>query len=411
MQNGSIGEARAKAFLMDRFWILERSIDINGADFIIQLRLTNRTLLDRNAPKLGFVQVKFSESKKTTHYLPKEYIYDKDGKERRDFFLLLYTGFEEDAKAFLLTSDLISVDFKTRINSGRKEFVLPTSKIIGSEKYLIKSKTNTLNRIEENLKLADFLKNRNFISWHLPSISADKSAILPDYKEAIDNSFGDIPNEFTKIKEWALEAKEDIEDIYWILKEIIEEIDPLKVFDKIVRLMSKVDNHYGNWGQDLTNKVYNEEFYYTVKNHKDKIEVLKRDNLLDEYLEAKKIIAKKTVDFLKNKLPISPNLVHSIEIKFSVENFEIKSIKQELLEASEYFNIPNKPDNLGFLEIPKGMSNGFRNVTFDEFEYFWWIGRYLKESDSSNPNELYRYLTFPFLIDCLDRIYEMKYYE
>lgn len=29
MQNGTIGEARAKAFLLDRFWILERSVDID----------------------------------------------------------------------------------------------------------------------------------------------------------------------------------------------------------------------------------------------------------------------------------------------------------------------------------------------------------------------------------------------
>lgn len=32
MQNGSIGEMRTKAFLIDRFWILERSVDIHGGD-------------------------------------------------------------------------------------------------------------------------------------------------------------------------------------------------------------------------------------------------------------------------------------------------------------------------------------------------------------------------------------------
>ena len=31
MQNGALGEARTKAFLLDRFWILERSVDIHGA--------------------------------------------------------------------------------------------------------------------------------------------------------------------------------------------------------------------------------------------------------------------------------------------------------------------------------------------------------------------------------------------
>lgn len=32
MENGTIAEARTKAFLMDRFWILERSVDIQGTD-------------------------------------------------------------------------------------------------------------------------------------------------------------------------------------------------------------------------------------------------------------------------------------------------------------------------------------------------------------------------------------------
>ncbi|NHQ60156.1 hypothetical protein G9409_06050 [Chlorobium sp. BLA1] len=62
MQNGALGEVRAKAFLMDRFWILERSIDIDGADLIIQRRITNKNLLDKNPPILGFIQVKFFES-------------------------------------------------------------------------------------------------------------------------------------------------------------------------------------------------------------------------------------------------------------------------------------------------------------------------------------------------------------
>ena len=41
MQNGVIGEARTKSFLLDRFWILERSVDIQGADFLIQRRITS----------------------------------------------------------------------------------------------------------------------------------------------------------------------------------------------------------------------------------------------------------------------------------------------------------------------------------------------------------------------------------
>ena len=68
MQNGSIGEARSKAFLIDRFWLLERSVDIDGADFIIQRRLTKKNLLDKEAPRLGVVQAKFF-GRPTVHLL------------------------------------------------------------------------------------------------------------------------------------------------------------------------------------------------------------------------------------------------------------------------------------------------------------------------------------------------------
>jgi len=80
MQNGAIGEARTKSFLIDRFWILERSVDIEGADFIIQRRLSEKSLLDERAPRLGIVQAKFFKSDKTTQYVSVSYVLDNDEK-------------------------------------------------------------------------------------------------------------------------------------------------------------------------------------------------------------------------------------------------------------------------------------------------------------------------------------------
>lgn len=48
MENGALGEARARAFLMERFWVLERSVDVEGADFLIQRRLTGQNFLDHD---------------------------------------------------------------------------------------------------------------------------------------------------------------------------------------------------------------------------------------------------------------------------------------------------------------------------------------------------------------------------
>ena len=79
-QNGTLAEARARSFLLERFWILERSIDVDGIDFIIQRRITERNIGDREPPRYGKVQVKFFESENTTQYLHKEYILNEDEK-------------------------------------------------------------------------------------------------------------------------------------------------------------------------------------------------------------------------------------------------------------------------------------------------------------------------------------------
>lgn len=94
-QNGSIGEIRTKSFLMDRFWVLERSVDIHGADFIIQRRLYEKNILDDQPTRFGVVQSKFSQDDRTNHNVKKEYILDKENKPRNEFFLIIHSGDED----------------------------------------------------------------------------------------------------------------------------------------------------------------------------------------------------------------------------------------------------------------------------------------------------------------------------
>jgi hypothetical protein len=52
-RNGAFAEGRTRALLMDRFWVLERSADLEGAGLTIQRGFTNQSLLDRTPPRLG----------------------------------------------------------------------------------------------------------------------------------------------------------------------------------------------------------------------------------------------------------------------------------------------------------------------------------------------------------------------
>jgi hypothetical protein len=94
-QNGVIGESRTKSFLIDRFWILERSVDIEGADFIIQRKLQGQNILDDKPPRFGIIQSKFSQDERTQHLLKQEYVTDKNGKPYQEFFLIVNVGYED----------------------------------------------------------------------------------------------------------------------------------------------------------------------------------------------------------------------------------------------------------------------------------------------------------------------------
>ncbi len=110
-QNGSIGEARTKALLMDRFWILERSVDIHGADFIIQRKLHSHNLLSETPTRFGIVQSKCSQNYKTQHLLHKRYVLNNNEEPHLEFFLIVNIGIEDEQHMGLLSATAICNGF------------------------------------------------------------------------------------------------------------------------------------------------------------------------------------------------------------------------------------------------------------------------------------------------------------
>lgn len=90
MENGGLGEARAKAFLLERFWVLERSVDIQGADYLIQRKITSQNFMDKEPPKLGVVQVKYIQDGNTYIRINKDYVINQSGEPYGEFFFCLY---------------------------------------------------------------------------------------------------------------------------------------------------------------------------------------------------------------------------------------------------------------------------------------------------------------------------------
>ena len=88
-QNAALGASLTECILLKSFWVLKRSVDIDGADFLIQHRDDVIGLPRRRPLALGLVQAKFFELG-TQVRIARSYVEDQDG-PRPDFFAFLHT--------------------------------------------------------------------------------------------------------------------------------------------------------------------------------------------------------------------------------------------------------------------------------------------------------------------------------
>ena len=95
--NGKVGELRTEAMLARHFWILSRSVDVDGADFIIEFPSETQEMLRGRRKQLachGIVQAKYCEGTNAVR-IAKEYVLEDDGEARKDFFLFVHADEEQ----------------------------------------------------------------------------------------------------------------------------------------------------------------------------------------------------------------------------------------------------------------------------------------------------------------------------
>lgn len=330
MQNGSIGEARTKAFLIDKFWILERSVDIEGADFLIQQKASLESLKKKDPLKLGIVQSKFFSSEKTTMTIKKDYLLDDNDESVRIFFLLCHTGTGDSQKMFFLTADDIVKNFKTS-KSSPDEYQVSSKKILAGN-YLIESKTAVLDRIHNTLVHANFFNGVRYTSSFFGYVRPEKDNIHPDYLERLPNNWGDIPEHFFKLKEIAKSGIWKLEEAAEILHKIVLSDDPSKALSLAEEFESEYSRHGGGYlgySVSIDGELWDEDFFKTVEDHDKKLLYLKEEKLLDKVLKirakAEKAIYNKLITLKESK---DKALV--IDARIDPEALLLKKIKVSL---------------------------------------------------------------------------------
>ena len=325
-ENGVAGEARTRAFLLDRFWILERSVDIEGADFFIQRRLTARSLLDRDPPKLGVVQAKFFQDEKTTQYMHREYVEDEKGIAREEVFLICHTGSEDNRKMFFATAKDIQANFKVSASEKHSDQYMISGREMLADRWLVTSQSRTLMLIEQALINADFARNRRFLSWALPNLE-ENTAIDPDFREEIDNWYGSIPREFFELREKARDAAYELDDYLLILQEIVETNSPKVAVLAAERFDQESLRHVG---RDL----FHREFAEVVLRHDRWVQELKTAGLLDAHASLRRqVLNYITAECLKY-LPFENGALFRVEVHYDIRTLQLKSISSSIVDLS-----------------------------------------------------------------------------
>lgn len=316
-EHGVLAEARTRAFLLDRFWVLERSVDIEGADFIIQPRLTNRSLLDPNSPCLGFVQAKFYSSIRTTQYIHKEYVIDCNGSPRAEFFLICHSGNEDSRHFYLLSAADIKTHFReTAAEQSRPgRFALPGKDVL-IQRFEVIDCAHTLNRIDKALHDADFNKNRYFLSWALPRYEDSLTPILPMYEEPIDNWWGDIPKQFSRIRKRATSARWDLEGVIKKLREMEESPDPERVLALAEDLWHEYHDHVS-----LPPDLWDEDFFTVVEYHKKRFNQLSEAGLLGAHAAMRQTVVRQMIQDIAPRMPMALDAVYLLRVRYDPSTF------------------------------------------------------------------------------------------
>ncbi|MDD2054383.1 hypothetical protein NPS46_17705 [Pseudomonas putida] len=410
MQNGELGEARARAFLLDRFWVLERSVDIEGADLIIQRRLMGRSLFDRRAPALGVVQVKFFAHSSTTHYVSQAYVVGEDNKPRLEFFLLCMSGDEDSPAVHLVTGVEIFESFDLVDVNGALKYRVSYRYLKSRKDLLVANKRLALNRMESILQQVDFDRNRQFVSWALPPVVEVSNAIVPVFLEPIDNWWGDIPSGFRELKGKACSALDVIEEVHGKLVQIMVEGDPL-IAEKIVRDIEFECGGYGRgWAIPLPDDLCSDDFFQACRIHRVMVDALRRDGLLDSFVGFRARLKRIFVEFLEGKIPLGPNVVCVIDIKYSLVNFGVNSCKVRLEDVCEYFGLAFELNKYGHVPISGNRYSGIDKLTDSRVQMYIVAGRYsLSDVEGQDLYEKYSNAEFSIYTECMDGLFALKY--
>lgn len=165
--NGAIGESLTRAILLEYFFVSERTPDIEGADFLVELRydsLEQFRVAKNKISVRGIVQSKFFEGNNEVK-IAREYVEDIEG-IRTDFFAMLHSNDKKgNAVIYFFTAKDIVNHWKFRADSAQKKeyYIFSISRNRRFNDFKNLPKIGICQRIENGIYSTEEYKNEKLI--------------------------------------------------------------------------------------------------------------------------------------------------------------------------------------------------------------------------------------------------------
>ena len=338
MENGATGEARTKAFLVDRFWVLERSVDIDGADYLIQPRVLTSRFTDRKPPNIGVVQAKYFQDRRTVHHIPHKYVVDSDGNPLRGFFLVLHLGREDEASMYMLSSaDIVATLDQT--SEDPSKFVVGTKAL--DNKFLVSSKSFALDRIAHELQVRTAAESFIFLDRiNIPFRRITKDNIEHSYALPIPNTQTDIPKAYFEYRDSLRSLTYEIEEALGLIDDILQTPDPRVAFEKLDKLCEYRGGSGYTDGLIFSGYKCDLDWPYltdALDEHDERQAALERKGYLPSYVKLSKIVQ----DKINKELSKFANKAEDGQYIWAGMNYdsrtlEFKSIEIKLVSERDY---------------------------------------------------------------------------
>jgi hypothetical protein len=369
MENGSLGEARTRAFLIDRFWVLERSVDTDGADFLIQRRTTTQRFTDHVPPRVGVIQAKFFQDGRTTHRILKNYVVDQSEKPLEGFFALLHVGKEDDGEMYLLSAAEIVESLPLSTAQGPESFVLGKAALASD--FRVRSRRLALDRIEHSLKSQTYSQSAAFFDrLNIPFRKFGEDDIDFEWTLPLPNPVGEIPKMFLDEKERLRSIVYEMEEVLEVIDSILIEKDPRKALSHVDDLSAHIDGHgnlsFGNrlhrsWG----------DFPNALDAHDRARRELDKDGLLACYISMGEQLRAALDSCAASSPLLQPEDFLVVDLEYDRETLAVA----RLLVTSSSGEKPEAIETPGYIRVWRGI-DGYRPRRTRPVDYLidnlWW---------------------------------------